>query len=128
MSDTGYGSANFVANRDDKVVEHLSFAFIKEGLKSVRTGLGDDQAEAKEGYFQAANNVLVMIGERTSGNLSAEDFKETADFLASPEFAFFVKEGGLNAESAEVASRVFRKSVHSSLVGRFRRFLRWDFQ
>src|SRR5690625_647770 len=123
MSDTGAGSANFVANRDDKVVEDLGFAFIKEGLKSVRTGLGDDQAEAKEGYFQAANNVLVMIGEKTSGNLSAEDFKETADFLASPEFAFFVKEGGLNAESAEVASRVFKQVYSSNIDGQVKKFM-----
>lgn len=123
MSDTGAGSANFVANKDDKVVEDLSFAFIKEGLKSVRTGLGNDQAEAKAGYFQAANNVLVMIGERTSGNLSAEDFKETADFLASPEFAFFVKEGGLNAESAEIASRVFKQVYSSNIDGQVKKFM-----
>lgn len=119
--DTGVKGPNLVGSADNKGDEVATYAFIQEGLDSVRSGRADPAARG--GYFQSANNILSMLGSKNTGEISAGDLRDVTDFMLSPEFVYLVKEGGLSNEAAASASRVFKQVYGEAADGNIREAL-----
>lgn len=120
FQETGVKGNNIVANSDDKPSELMTYAFIKQGISDVRSGRVSNPEEAKEGYFQATNNILSMLGDKNPGGLEATELKDVAAFLLSPEFAYVVKENGLSPTAAAAASNVFKQVYSQNMDGEIR--------
>jgi hypothetical protein len=115
------GGTNLIGSRENKTAEEQSLAFVRNGIKTVQAGVGGQ--DAKDGYFRMTNNILAQLGAKSPGDLADTDLKEVADFMLSPEFVHFVKQGGIDPEAASTAKRVFRQVYGESLDGGVRRAL-----
>lgn len=107
---------NVVGGGIGKTAEVTLYSHAKEGLNLVRSGQTSRPEVAKQEAFQLTNNILDQLGDKfNSRKVKDTDLKEVAQFMASPEFAYFVKEGGMRTDVADTARdaymQLYRRSV-----------------
>jgi len=111
---------NVVGGGIGKTAEVTLYSHAKESLNLVRSGQTSRPEVAKKEAFQLANNILDQLGDKfNSRKVRDTDLKEVAQFMGSPEFAYFVKEGGMRADVADTARnaymQIYRKSIDQGI-------------
>lgn len=112
-----------VAN-GDKEVERNVYSVFKTSLKALQTGDVTNPAAAATQNKNAINNVLKQISKLLNdGDIRDTDFKEVSSFMASPEFAYAVKQGLLDPAAMQGAREAWQVHYQKSVVNGVRRAL-----
>lgn len=112
-----------VAN-GDKDTERSVYTVFKSSLKALQTGDVTNPANAATQNRTAINNVLKQTGKLLNdGDIRDTDFKEVSSFMASPEFAYAVKQGLLDPAARQGAREAWQVHYQKSVVNGVRRAL-----
>lgn len=98
-------------------LEKDGFRLAKDGLTKLQKNSYPDNVTAKGEIRSYVNGLLGQMGDMLGkGNVPPAKLKESAAFVASPEYAYAVTNGVVDAQSAQVAKQVFQLNYEPTII------------
>lgn len=99
-------------------VEKPALDTVKYTIDQIQGGKTDDQAKALTEVNNTTNNVLAQIGHTSFNGVAAnpKNLVGSAEFLASPQFAYLVKNGAIDPVAAQAAKKTMQQTYEPSVT------------
>lgn len=109
---------NLVGDGGQKTAENEMYSQANQVINLLKTGTANDPVAAKATANLYINNILDQLGDKYGSNkIKATDLKEITGFMNGPNFAYFVKEGGLDPSTAAQAKKAYQQLYAKEVDG-----------
>lgn len=100
----------------DPNVEAPALQGLKSGIDQLRKGQVKDANAANIEGSNSVNQLLSQTGNYLNNGASPEKLKGLADFFASPQYGYMVKNGQIDPQAAQAAKKTFQIMYEPAMV------------
>lgn len=101
---------------NDAETAKVSVDFLKTGIDGLQKGTHADPEKAKQQVSNGINNILRQVSVADVYGGSPDKIKPVMDLVASPQFAYAVKNGLVDKDSGQRAIATFQKQYEAPLL------------
>lgn len=101
---------------NDAETAKVSVDFLKSGIDGLQKGTHADPEKAKQQVSNGINNILRQVSVADVYGGSPDKIKPVMDLVASPQFAYAVKNGLVDKDSGQRAIATFQKQYEAPLL------------